>query len=64
MYIKSNRSYRMPRLQKLRLASIRDPHQRGVVRQLMVQADMHAAAKPTRIDKKPAKTADEKGEEQ
>jgi len=46
MAIKTN--YKMSKQDKISLARIIDPHERGIQRRLIVEADLHAANAPKR----------------
>ena len=46
MYIKPGPNYRMSGAAKRMLATILDPHQRGVIRRSVVQAELAAAMAP------------------
>jgi hypothetical protein len=51
MYIKPGPNYKMSKQTKRSLALIVDPHERGIQRRLMVQAELAALVSPKREKK-------------
>jgi hypothetical protein len=51
--LKPTKTYKMSSTTKRMLASIIDPHERGIQKRLMIQAELHAAIAPRREKKNP-----------